>query len=150
MDEGVLAIIWLLLSSLGLLLLLFGIRYLKGRENMAMIANGMDPKLNVRRPAPFVSLKWGLLLLGAGAGLLLAFILGEYVLVVRSQDHYRHDDDAIVAVYFALIAMGGGVGLITSYKIEKKELFDKEEAERKQELELKRIERMRKVEGENL
>ena len=31
------------------------------------------------------------------------------------------------AIYFALIAIGGGMGLITSYRIEKKELLDKED-----------------------
>jgi hypothetical protein len=31
-----------------------------------------------------------------------------------------------VAIYFALIAIGGGLGLISSYRIEKKEVLDKE------------------------
>jgi len=31
-----------------------------------------------------------------------------------------------VAVYFSLIAIGGGLGLVSSYRIEKKELLDKE------------------------
>jgi len=31
-----------------------------------------------------------------------------------------------VAIYFSLIAIGGGLGLILSYRIEKKELLDKE------------------------
>ena len=34
---------------------------------------------------------------------------------------------ANVSIYFALIAIGGGLGLITSYRIEKKELLDKED-----------------------
>jgi hypothetical protein len=125
MDEGKLAIIWLLLSSLALFVLVFGIRYLRSRENMAMIEKGMDPKLNQNRPAPFANLKWGLLMVGAGAGLLVAHILSEYVLF--RADKWGHNDADNPAIYFALIAIGGGLGLIASYKIEKKELLDKKE-----------------------
>jgi len=128
MDKGVLAIVWLILSCLGLLVLIFGIRYLRSRENMAMIEKGMDPKLNQRRPAPFISLKWGLLLVGAGAGLLVAYILAEQVLIRKDQYGY-HNDDSVAAVYFALIAIGGGLGLISSYRVEKKELLDKQSSQ---------------------
>ena len=125
MDEGQLAILWLLLSSLALFFMIFGIRYLRSRENMAMIEKGMDPKLNQNRPAPFLNLKWGLLLVGAGAGLLVAFFLGEYILY--RPDKWGHNDMDNPAIYFALIAMGGGLGLIASYRIEKKELLDKKD-----------------------
>jgi hypothetical protein len=124
MHEGQLAIIWLLLSTLALFAMIFGIRYLRNRENMAMIEKGLDPKLNQRRPAPFITLKWGLLLVGAGAGLLVAYILHEYVLVYRDKFGSYHDDNP--AIYFALIAIGGGLGLISSYRVEKKELLDKQ------------------------
>ena len=46
--------------------MIFGIVYLRNRENLAMIEKGMNPKDKLYRPAPFRSLKWGLLLLGAG------------------------------------------------------------------------------------
>jgi hypothetical protein len=125
MDRGILAILWLLLSTLGLFVMIFGIRYLKGKENMAMIEKGIDPKLNQRRPAPFVTLKWGLLLVGAGIGLMVAFILGEYVLNQQDKWGNRLDEGRITFLYFALIAIGGGLGLISSYKVEKKEILDK-------------------------
>ena len=124
MDEGQLAILWLLLSSLALFFMIFGIRYLRSRENMAMIEKGMDPKLNSQRPAPFANLKWGLLLVGAGAGLAVAFIIADYVLY--RPDKWGHND-VNPSIYFALIAIGGGLGLIASYKIEKKELLDKKD-----------------------
>lgn len=127
MDEGILAILWLILSSLAFFGTIFGIRYIRSRENMAMIEKGMDPKLNRNRPAPFVNLKWGLLLVGAGIGLAVAFILGEYVLNATDKWGSRLDDGRITFLYFALIAIGGGIGLIYSYKIEKKELLDKPE-----------------------
>lgn len=115
MGEGQLALLWLMVSTLALLTLIFGIRYLRNKENMSMIEKGMDPKLNEKRPAPYQNLKWGLLLMGAGAGLFFAFILHEYVFENRVHNN--------PAIYFALIAMGGGAGLINSYRIERRELL---------------------------
>jgi len=95
--------------------LIFGIVYLQKRENLAMIEKGFNPKEKINRPAPYTNLKWGLLLVGAGAGLMLAYFITQYVL---------HDYDN-PALWFAFIAMGGGLGLISSYRVEKKELLDK-------------------------
>jgi peptidoglycan/LPS O-acetylase OafA/YrhL len=91
--------------------MIFGIVYLKTRENMAMIEKGMNPKRYANLPAPFRSLKLGLLLLGAGAGLLLAYFI----------DHNTTAPHEPEPIYFALIAIGGGLGLIGSYAMEKKE-----------------------------
>lgn len=90
--------------------MIFGIVYLRTRENMAMIEKGMNPKQWANRPAPFKSLKLGLLFLGAGLGLFLAYMI----------DHNMSGDDH-EAIYFSLIAIGGGLGLIGSYAVEKKE-----------------------------
>jgi uncharacterized iron-regulated membrane protein len=97
--------------------MIFGIVYLKTRENLAMLEKGYNPKAHQHRPAPYKSLKLGLLLLGAGLGLLAAYIID---LNMR-----KHFDDHHPPLYFALIAIGGGLGLITSYSIEKKELLNK-------------------------
>jgi hypothetical protein len=96
--------------------MIFGIAYLKTRENLAMVEKGMNPKVNANKPAPYKSLKWGLLLLGAGLGLLTAYFLDSYVLPHRDESE---------ALWFALIGIGGGLGLIRSYQVEKKELLDK-------------------------
>ena len=82
---------------------------------MAMIEKGMNPKEFSNRPAPYRNLKNGLLLLGAGLGLALAYLVTQYML---------HDEDN-PALWFAFIGIGGGLGLITSYRIEKRELLDK-------------------------
>lgn len=102
----------MILVPLGGCALIFGIVYLRTRENMAMIEKGMNPKRHANRPAPFRSLKTGLLLLGAGLGLLLAFFID------RNTATPGHDNEAI---FFSLIAIGGGLGLISSYAMEKKE-----------------------------
>ena len=91
--------------------MIFGIVYLKTRENMAMIEKGLNPKRYANLPAPFRSLKLGLLLLGAGAGLMIGYMVDHSMV-------NRHEPEPI---YFALIAIGGGLGLIGSYAMEKKE-----------------------------
>lgn len=98
--------------------MVFGIVYLKTRQNLAMIEKGMNPKEFANRPAPYKNLKWALLLIGAGMGLFLAYLLDNYVLTVPESLHY--DGDRNVPIYFALIAIGGGLGLFGSYKMEKK------------------------------
>lgn len=99
--------------------MIFGIYYLKTRQNLAMIERNMNPKEFADRPAPYKNLKWALLLIGAGVGLFIAYLLDNYVLlsnyVDRPFDHERN-----VPIYFALIAIGGGFGLFGSYKMEKK------------------------------
>ena len=99
----------------GAFAMVFGIVYLRTRENLAMLEKGLNPKEYANRPAPYRNLKWGLLLLGAGIGLFIAYFLDNYVFM-------RTDNEAI---YFALIGIGGGLGLVGSYRIEKKELLDK-------------------------
>jgi hypothetical protein len=109
------AILIPILISLGAFAMVFGIVYLRTRENLAMLEKGFNPKEYSNRPAPYRSLKTGLLFLGAGMGLLLAYILD-----INMSRH--HDNEAI---YFALIAIGGGVGLIASYAVEKKEWLNR-------------------------
>ena len=107
-------------------ILIFGIAYMRTRENLAMIEKGMNPKENFKtRPAPFKYLKWALLLMGAGMGLFVAFFLHKFVFFPGSGHH--EEEGAIAAIYFALIAIGGGSGLFYSYMMEKK-WYDKQEA----------------------
>ena len=77
---------------------------------MAMIEKGINPKQVAHRPAPYRSLKSGLILLGAGLGLLIAFFIDKNIGGWNNEP-----------IYFSLIAICGGLGLIISYVIEKKE-----------------------------
>ena len=88
-----------ILISLGAFAMVFGIIYLRTRENMAMIEKGMNPKQFANRPAPYRTLKNGLLFLGAGLGLLVAFI------VDTNMQHGNFDRDNTPAIYFACIAI---------------------------------------------
>jgi len=103
----------------GAFAMIFGIYYLKTRQNLAMIEKGMNPKEFADRPAPYKNLKWAMLLIGAGVGLFLAYLLDNYVLI-NHQTIDRYNDERNVPIYFSLIAIGGGLGLFASYKIEKK------------------------------
>jgi hypothetical protein len=110
-----------ILISLGAFAMVFGLRYLANKENMAMIQQGMDPKLNRPQSAPYRNLKWGLLFIGAGIGLFLAYYLDYTVFA----DNAKVNHGANVPVYFALIGIFGGLGLFVSYLIEKKETLNK-------------------------
>jgi uncharacterized oligopeptide transporter (OPT) family protein len=103
-----------ILICLGFFAMVFGIVYMHKRENLAMVEKGMNPKQY--RPVPYKNLKWGLLLVGAGIGLLLAYILDDQILRVRHNP----------SIYFSMLAIGAGSGLVASYRIEKKELLDKQ------------------------
>jgi hypothetical protein len=108
-----------ILICLGLFAMIFGIFYIRNRERMAMIERGMDPRAYKIQPAPYQNLKWGLLLIGAGLGLFLAYLL-DRTLFVSTRDENE-------AIYFGLIAIFGGLGLVLSYRIEKKELYSNDQ-----------------------
>jgi hypothetical protein len=58
-----------------------------------------------------------LLLIGAGIGLFTAYILDVFILGEAGRPYHSDENPAI---YFSLIAIGGGLGLLGSYKMEKK------------------------------
>ena len=117
MDTANLGIMCGIIISLGFFAMIFGIVYLYKRERMAMIERGMDPRRYKPQAAPYQTLKWGLLLIGAGLGLFLAYTLDRTV--------FSRTEDDNVAIYFALIAIFGGLGLFASFRMEKKEISDK-------------------------
>src|ERR1700744_5172779 len=114
MDTANLGIMCGIIVSLGFFAMIFGIVYLYKRERMAMIERGMDPRRYKPQSAPYQTLKWGLLLIGAGVGLFLAYTLDRTV--------FSRTEDDNVAIYFALRGRFGGWGRFASFRIEKKEL----------------------------
>lgn len=111
-DAGILIPI---LVPLGAFAMIFGIFYLRTRENLAILEKGKDP----RTPRPYRSLKTGLLLLGAGFGLFLAYLIDSNSTRIHEQ----------APIYFSLIAIGGGLGLVGSYMIEKRAMLRGEDTE---------------------
>lgn len=113
---------FLIISGLSFWGAIFGIYYLRNRENMAMIERGINPREGKQSPRPFTSLKLGLLLAGSGLGLLIAFLVDRLVMyreiVLADGTRYARENPAL---YFALIGLFGGLGLVISYRMERKE-----------------------------
>lgn len=103
---------------------IFGLYFLRSRENMAMIEKGINPRKNYGGPKPYAYMKYGLMLIGAGSGLLLASIIDAVI----PRDNFSIGSDN-PAIYFALIAIGGGLGLFAAYRMEKKDWYQKRSEE---------------------
>ncbi|MVN20122.1 DUF6249 domain-containing protein [Mucilaginibacter arboris] len=113
MSQSQLALLIPILVPLALFALIFGIIYLRNKERMAMIERGMEPDNRLprqRQSNPAFSLTFGLLLIGSGLGLFIAYMI----------DHFALSDENSPAIYFSLIAFFGGLGLFVSYLIERK------------------------------
>ena len=91
---------------------IFGIYYLRNKENMALIDRGINPREGFKKFGSLTYLKYGLLLIGGGLGLLSAYFIDEGLGIGEERP----------AIYFSLIGIFGGLGLIISYFIEKKEM----------------------------
>ncbi len=96
---------------------LFGIAYMRNKENMALIERGINPREGFRKFGSLTYLKYGLLMVGVGVGLLMAYFIDNAMPPVR----FPSDPDR-PALYFSLIGICGGIGLVISYFIEKKEM----------------------------
>jgi len=111
MYEGLIALLIPITITLGAFLMIWGIRYLENKERMAMIERGMEPKATRRETDPSRTLKNGLLFVGAGIGLLLAIIITQAL---------QLDGDSETGIFFALIAIFGGLGMLGAYAYERK------------------------------
>ncbi len=110
MNPGVIAVC----IPIAAFLMIVALRYLESKENMSMIERGMNPaenKRSRRQANPSQTLKNGLLFVGAGLGLLLAIIITNTL---------HLDDDSSAGIFFALIAIFGGAGLLGAYLYERK------------------------------
>jgi hypothetical protein len=103
-----------IIISLGVFFMIVALRYLENKENMAMIEKGMTPNEHKRKrnqTNPSQTLKNGLLFVGAGLGLLLAIIVTHVL---------QLEEDKSAGIFFALIAIFGGAGLLGAYFYERK------------------------------
>lgn len=115
MDQQQLAVMIPMVVCTGMFAMIFGIFYLRNRERMAMIERGMDPRTGEYKKINHNNiLTWGLLLIGAGLGLFIAYILDNTLPFARNNDDFP-------AIYFSLIAIFGGAGLYLAYHIQTKE-----------------------------
>lgn len=98
-----------------------GIYYIRSRENMAMIERGMNPRNTELKLRPFSSLKIALLAIGVGIGALIAMFILPYMPVKKYIFDGREYSSDMDELYPALMAVFGGIGLLISYLIERKE-----------------------------
>jgi len=93
-------------------LMVVAIVYLESKVKMSMIEKGMNPSDSKRkRVNPSQTLKNGLLFVGAGLGLLLAIIITNI---------FQLQGDSETGIFFGLIAIFGGSGLLGAYFYERK------------------------------
>jgi hypothetical protein len=86
--------------------MVFGIVYLfiRKKERLALIQKGADATIFESSKQPS-SLKWGLLLVGIGAGILLGKVLAVYTTLEEEP------------AFFSMICLFGGIGLIIYHLI---------------------------------
>lgn len=93
------------------------------KERMALLQTGKDAKVfDKGRRCGSSSLKYGLLLTGAGIGLLLANILIS--LRILSED----------VAYFSMIFIFGGAALLVDFFIQRREMLEDKKQEEEQEI----------------
>lgn len=99
-------IIWLMMFSIGLLVMIVYIRKYSNMERMALIEKGEQP-YQIRQSNTSIPLRFSLLLIGLGLGLLIGYFLD---MVFGMEE----------VAYFSMILVFGGGGLGLAYIIEEK------------------------------
>lgn len=107
MEEGILAILWLIILSVGTLIIIAYIRKITSEERKLLIEKGMNPADVRSRSNTSTPLRLALLFIGAGLGLLMGYTL----------DSLFHMEEV---GYFSMLLLFGGVGLGIAYVIEEK------------------------------
>lgn len=97
-----------IVSTISIVVMVIFIRKYTNDERMAMIEKGVDANLLTRKNNSYPNLRYGLLFIGAGLGLLVGSILDEARIVPEP------------ASYFSMLFIFGGLGLFGSYFLEKR------------------------------
>lgn len=97
-----------IVSIMSIVVTIIFLRKFSNDERMALIEKGSDANIFNRKINAYPNLRYGLLLVGAGIGILVGNILAESGVI---------DDEAAV---FSMLMIFGGAGLFASYFIEKR------------------------------
>lgn len=110
MEVAHLGVLLPIIISLGAFVMIVYIRKFENMERMAIIEKGLNPDFFKKgassNPSPV--LRWALLLMGGGLGLLVGYFLEEA---------FHMDEDV---AYFSMLMLFGGIGLVLAYVIEEK------------------------------
>lgn len=108
-----------IIISLGAFAMIVFIRKYENSERLKMIEHGMDPTAN--RPKRVAGgLKFALVAIGVGIGLLIGSVLDSAGIVYEE------------VAYFSMGFIFGGLGLLTGYIIQTKQMKEEEGRERQQ------------------
>jgi hypothetical protein len=109
--EGVFGIMLPIIITLGAFVMVVYIRKFENLERMAIIDKGLSPDLfkTDKKVSTSPVLRWALLLIGAGVGLMLGYFFDEI---------FRMGEVA----YFSCLLIFGGLGLLLAYVIEERKL----------------------------
>ena len=99
-------ILWLMIFSVGTLVMIVYIRKYANMERMALIEKGEQP-FQIKQSNTSIPLRFSLLLIGLGLGLLIGYFL-DMALGMEE------------VAYFSMILVFGGSGLGLAYLIEEK------------------------------
>ncbi len=126
-----------IIAMLSICTTVFGLYYLRNRENMALIEKGMNPRnATPEEPRRFSALKYGLMFTGGGLGLAIAFLVEWSIAKVTVEKYpetingqlfertFTNRED-FPQLYFALIILGAGIGLVSAYLIMRKDMKNK-------------------------
>ena len=114
MEPSMIGVFIPIVAMIGVVIMIIYLRRYENIERMAMIDRGLSPA-DMKKPKEegFTSLKFGLLLIGAGLGLLVGYFLDE---------NTRMNEIA----YFSMLFIFGGIGLLIAYFMQQKKLERKE------------------------
>ncbi len=120
MNPAVIGVMIPIVSVIGIVTMVIFIRYYANVERMAMIEKGLNPYLNQpkQRLNPSVTLRFALLSIGAGLGILFANVLINTTGIIEE------------VAFFSMILIFGGLGLLASYIFELR--LTKKEDQRKE------------------
>ena len=109
MDVAVIGTLIPIVAIIGGIIMIIFLRKYENEERMNMIEKGMNPSENVKPKNTSGPLRFSMLLMGVGIGLLMGYLL---------ESNTRMDE----AAYFSMIFLFGGIGLGIAYIIEERKL----------------------------
>jgi len=108
--------------GIGVFVMIVFLRKYENDERMAMIQKGINPgNVSRQRTNPSGTLRFALLAIGAGVGLLVGNVLETTTSL----------DDEVA--YFSMVLLFGGLGLLTAYLLQSKQ-EEKEKREKEREI----------------
>jgi hypothetical protein len=109
MEVAVIGTLIPIIISVGIFITIIYIRRFENLERMAIIDKGLDPAIFKKESSTAATLRWALLLIGSGLGLIFGYFLDR---------SWGMEEVA----YFSMIFIFGGLGLGLAYLLEERKM----------------------------